>query len=135
MKRITPIAALLLAAIWAPHPTGGQTMLPAPGFHHLQLNSVNPQAAIDFYLRQFPSTSRATLAGLPALRSPNNVLIMFNKVDAPPPTEPQTAIWHFGWQVTDVRRNLETYKTRGDVKLLPLYTTDEGGSVLISSDT
>jgi hypothetical protein len=135
MKRITPIAALLLAAIWAPHPSGGQTMLPAPGFHHLQLNSVNPQAAIDFYLRQFPTTSRATWASLPALRSPNNVLILFNKVDAPPPTEPQTAIWHFGWQVTDVRRNLETYKARPDVKLLPLYTTDEGGSVLISSDT
>jgi hypothetical protein len=34
-----------------------------------------------------------------------------------------------------VRHDLETYITRADVKLLPLYTTDEGGSVLISSDT
>jgi catechol 2,3-dioxygenase-like lactoylglutathione lyase family enzyme len=135
MKRITPIAAVLLAATLASHPAGGQTVLPPPGFHHLRLNSVDPQAAIDFYLRQFPSTSRTTWVGLPALRSPNNVLILFNKVDAPPPTEPQTAIWHFGWQVTDVRRKLETYKNRPDVKLLPLYTTDEGGSVLISSDT
>ena len=37
--------------------------------------------------------------------------------------------------MTDARHSLETYKTRPEVELLPLYTTDEGGSVLISSDT
>ena len=31
-------------------------MLATPGFHHLHLNSVDPEAAIDFYTRQFPST-------------------------------------------------------------------------------
>jgi hypothetical protein len=36
--------------------------LSAPHFHHLHLNSVNPDSAIDFYTRQFPSTSRLTLA-------------------------------------------------------------------------
>jgi catechol 2,3-dioxygenase-like lactoylglutathione lyase family enzyme len=56
-------------------------------------------------------------------------------VEASPPTEPQSAIWHFGWHVTDARRSLATYKGRPEVELLPLYTTDEGGSVLISSDT
>src|SRR5207249_3215036 len=50
-------------------------------------------------------------------------------------TSPQTAIWHFGWHVTDTRASLETYQARPDVTLLPLYTTDDGGSVLISSDT
>lgn len=110
-------------------------MLPTPGFHHLHLNSVDPDAAIDFYVRQFPSTARATWGGLPALKSPNNVLLLFTKVDTPPAIAPQTAIWHFGWHVTDIRRSLATYKSRSDVKLLPLYTTDEGGSVLISSDT
>jgi hypothetical protein len=43
--------------------------LPAPGFHHLHLNSVNPEAAIGFYMRQFPSTTKATVAGLPALKA------------------------------------------------------------------
>src|SRR6185437_6878891 len=33
------------------------------------------------------------------------------------------------------RRCLEIYKTRPEVELLPLYTSEEGGSVLISSDT
>ena len=110
-------------------------MLPTPGFHHLHLNSVDPDAAIDFYVRQFASTAKATWAGLPALESPTNVRVLFTKVDTAPATEPQTAIWHFGWHVTDIRRSLETYRSRREVKLLPLYTTDEGGSVLISSDT
>src|SRR5438067_1355166 len=102
-----------------------QESLPPPAFHHLHLNSANPEAAIDFYTRQFPSTSKTTFAGAPALKSPNNVLVLFNKVNAAPPLLPQTSVWHFGWHVTDVRKNLETYQQRKDVKLLPLYTTDE----------
>ena len=110
-------------------------MLTTPRFHHLHLNSVNPDAAIDFYVRQFASTAKTSWGGLPALKSPNNVMLLFTKVDIAPAIEPQTAIWHFGWHVTDVRNSLETYKSRREVKLLPMYTTDEGGSVLISSDT
>jgi catechol 2,3-dioxygenase-like lactoylglutathione lyase family enzyme len=110
-------------------------MLPTPKFHHLHLNSTDPEAAIDFYTRQFPSTAGGSWSGFPALKSPNDVLVLFTRVDAPPPTGPQSAIWHFGWHVADSRRCLETYKTRPEVELLPLYTSEEGGSVLISSDT
>ena len=110
-------------------------MLPTPGFHHIHLNSPDPDAAIDWYVRQFPSTSKGEWGGHPALKSPNNVLVLFSRTDRPAPSQPQSAIWHFGWHVTDARQCLETYKARPEVKLLPLYTTDEGGSVLISSDT
>ena len=110
-------------------------MLPTPGFHHLHLNSVDPDAAIDWYVRQFPTTHRTEWHGYKALHSPNNVLILFDQVDAPPVSEPQSAIWHFGWHVTDARASLAEYQRRPDVTLLPLYTTDEGGSVLISSDS
>ena len=110
-------------------------MLTAPGFHHLHLNSVDPGAAIDFYVRQFPTTAKTSWGGLPALGSPNNVLVLFTRVATAPATSPPTAIWHFGWHVTDSRGTLESYKGRPDVKLLPLYTGDDGGSVLISSDT
>ena len=58
--------------------------LPAPKFHHLQLNSVDPDAAIAFYMKEFPSTSKTTWEGMPALSSPDNVLIVFNKVARPP---------------------------------------------------
>ena len=110
-------------------------MLPAPGFHHLHLNSVDPDAAIDFYVRQFPRSAKASWGGLPALAAPNDVLVLFTRVVAPPPTSPQTAIWHFGWHVTDTRASLASYQDRPDLELLPLYTTAEGGSVFVSSDT
>ena len=131
---------------------------PVPGFHHLHLNSVNPEAAIEFYTKAFPSTSKTTFAGQPALRSPNNVLVLFNKVATPPATQPQTAFWHFGWHVTDVRAALDRF-LRQNVTLVPLYTglhpnaqsprvggpglpavasakeSDGAGTVFISSDT
>ena len=64
-------------------------MLPTPGFHHLHLNSIDPDAAIDFFTRQFPSTRKGEWGGRPALVSPNNVLILFDKADRPPPTAPR----------------------------------------------
>ena len=112
----------------------GQPSLPAPGFHHLHLNSVDPEAAIAFYVKAFPSTSRVTFAGQPALSSPNNVVVLFNRVAAPPPTQPHTAFWHFGWHVTDVRAARDRF-LRDGIPLLPLYTGDTPATVYISSDT
>ena len=85
-------------------------MLPTPGFHHLHLNSVDPAAAIDWYARQFPRCTKGEWAGFPALLSPNNVMVLFTKVDRPPPSSPQSAIWHFGWHVTDVRKSLTAFQ-------------------------
>jgi catechol 2,3-dioxygenase-like lactoylglutathione lyase family enzyme len=110
-------------------------MLPTPGFHHLHLNSVDPDAAIDFYIKQFPTSSKGSWGGFPAVLAPNNCRILFTKVATPPVSEPQSAIWHFGWHVPDARATLEAFKGRPEVSLQPLFTTDEGGSVLISSDT
>src|SRR5436189_6428568 len=110
-------------------------MLATPGFHHLNLQSVDPDAAFDFYTRQFPSTRKGRWGGHPALFSPNDVMVLFDKVDRPPASEPQSAIWHFGWHVTDTQATVESFKRRPEVNMRPLYTSDEGGSVLISSDT
>lgn len=110
-------------------------MLPAPGFHHLHLNSTDPRAAIQFYTRRFPTTYATTWGGLPALHSPTDVLILFDKVDSPPKTSPQTAIWHFGWHVQDTRQTMDVFKGDAEVTLLPLYTGESGGSVYVSSDT
>jgi catechol 2,3-dioxygenase-like lactoylglutathione lyase family enzyme len=110
-------------------------VLAAPRFHHLHLNSVDPDAAIDFYTAHFTTTSRSTWGGFPALASPNQVLILFTEVPTPPAIAPQSAIWHFGWHVTDTRASLDTYRSRVGLKLLPLYTGDVGASVFVSSDT
>ena len=129
------LGSLAVAALAArAQPVAPPAPLPAPGFHHLHLNSVNPDAAIAFYAAQFPSTTPATFGGQPALRSPNNVWVLFARVDAPPPTAPPTAFWHFGWHVTDVRASLQRYRQRG-VTVPPLYTGDGNGTVFVSSDT
>lgn len=130
------LLATAIAALTQTPALGQAPALPAPGFHHLHLNSVDPDAAIAFYVKQYPSTSKTTWGGMPALASPNNVMVLFAKVAAPPVSDPQiTAFWHFGWHITDERKAVETYVARPDVKLMPLYTTEEGGSVLVSSDT
>jgi len=110
-------------------------MLPTPGFHHLHLNSVDPEAAIDFYTKLFPSTRKGSWGGIAALHSPSDVLVLFDKVAAPAPTQPQSAIWHFGWHVNDAQAAVRSFETRPEVTMRPLYTSEEGGSVLISSDT
>jgi catechol 2,3-dioxygenase-like lactoylglutathione lyase family enzyme len=110
-------------------------MLPTPRFHHLHLRSTDPAAAIGFYARQFPSATSGTWGGSPALLSPNEAMILFDKVDDPPTTTPQSAIWHFGWHVTDCRASVATFDTRAEVETQPLYTGVEDGSVSLSSDT
>jgi catechol 2,3-dioxygenase-like lactoylglutathione lyase family enzyme len=110
-------------------------MLSAPGFHHLHLNSVDPDAAIEFYVGRFPTSRKTRWGTLPALGCPNDVLVLFTQVATPPPTSPQTAIWHFGWHVTDTRRSRDGYVHDPSVTLLPLYTGDGDGEVFISSDT
>jgi catechol 2,3-dioxygenase-like lactoylglutathione lyase family enzyme len=128
-------ARYLVALLGVPlYGAAGQPQLPPPHFHHLALNSTDPEAAIAFYLKEFPATARASWEGLPALVSPTHVMIVFQKVAAPPPADPQvTAYWHFGWTVPDSRAALEVF--RGQNLLVPFYTDDQGDYVGISSDT
>jgi catechol 2,3-dioxygenase-like lactoylglutathione lyase family enzyme len=136
MKAV-PFSAALAATIvglGSASPQSQSAALATPGFHHLHLASANPEAAIAFYTSAFPSTSKTTWGGLPALRSPNNVLVLFTKVDQPPATQPQTAMWHFGWHVTNERAALSRMRAAGTT-VLPLYTSDEAGTVGISTDT
>ncbi|WP_419816603.1 VOC family protein [Glacieibacterium sp.] len=130
MKRLLLVA--LGAWAWAGAGGAAAADLPAPRFHHIHLNARDPEAAIAFYIKAFPTTSRVSWQGKPALSSPDDVLIVFDKVASPPKADPeQTAYWHFGWNVVDARASLATFKDR----LVPFYTGDGGGFVGISSDT
>jgi hypothetical protein len=93
----------------------------------------DPDRAIDLYTQAVSQHLQVNLGWIPALKT-GNVIMLFTKVDSAAPTKPQTAIWHFGFHVVDVRKNLATYQ-QNKVPLLPLYTSPEGGEVLISSDT
>jgi catechol 2,3-dioxygenase-like lactoylglutathione lyase family enzyme len=112
----------------------GSDLAATPGFHHLHLLSANPEAAVAFYTKAFPTTSKTAWGGLVALRSANSVLVLFTKIDQPASTQPQTPMWHFGWHVTNERAALARMRADG-ITVLPLYTNDDGGTVSISSDT
>ena len=61
MKTRTILLAAILGVIFA-QAGGAQTKspadaLPAPGFHHLHLNSMDPDAAIEFYGKDVPPVS------------------------------------------------------------------------------
>src|SRR5262245_24010468 len=136
MKAMLLGAAVAAAFVWSGVPRAGaqSDALPAPGFHHLHLNSMNPDTAAAWYAKEFPSTSKTTWGGTTALKSPNNVLLLFAKVDQPPATQPQTAVWHFGWHVTSERQTMARLRADG-VTLLPLYTGEGDNTVNINSDT
>jgi catechol 2,3-dioxygenase-like lactoylglutathione lyase family enzyme len=133
------LAVLAAAAICATlaviaAPASAQPQLPPPRFHHIELNSVDPDAAIAFYVKQFPATARTVWEGKPALASPDNVLVVFNKVPRPPAADPNvTAYWHFGWNVVDSHRSMEAWGAQN--LLVPFYTDEQGDFVGISSDT
>jgi len=84
------------------------------------LNSVDPDAAIDWYLGLWPSAERTEVAGRPAVAS--EMYLIFEAVDRPPPgafdpalgrPEEQSAFWHIG---------AFTNTTDGDALLQPLGT-------------
>src|SRR5260370_34575790 len=115
-------------------------MLSAPGFHHLHLNSVDPDAAIDFYVRRFPASVKTRWGGRPAPGAPNDVLGLFDRVPTPPPASPQTAIWHFGGHVPVTRHTLAAFHGPArpgptDVELLPRSNGGAAGAVLGRSET
>lgn len=107
--------------------------LPPPHFHHIHFNSTNPDTAIAYYTEHFPSSSRDVWAGFPALKT-GKVYLLFTRVASPAPFKPQSAFWHFGWHITDIRERNMIYVQR-HIPLLPLYTGDGDGFVYISSDT
>ena len=131
----TTLTVLAIAAMVSTNPIAQSDALPTPGFHHLHLNSMNPEKAIDWYVKAFPVNAKVTWGGQPALKSPNNVLLLFTKVVQPPATQPQTAFWHFGWHVLNERETMARLRDMG-VTLLPLYTGREDlPTVNINSDT
>jgi catechol 2,3-dioxygenase-like lactoylglutathione lyase family enzyme len=132
-RMVMAVAAVVLAC--GPGAYAQTAVLPPPSFHHLMLNSVDPDAAIAFYTKAFPTTKRTSWGGYPAIVSPTNVLVVFNKVAAPPVSDANiTAFWHFGWNPPDQRQKVAALQAQG-FKFAPLWTGVGDGSVVVSSDT
>lgn len=108
--------------------------LSPPRFHHVHLRSTDPSSAVDFYTRQFDAVTSGVWGGYPAAFSANDVMILFEKDDNIR-SEPQSALWHFGWHVTDSRATTDDFLARDEVQSLPLYTGVGDDHVPLSSDT
>lgn len=74
-----------------------------PPLHHVGLNSIDPEGAIAWYRRLWPSAVRTEVAGEPGVQG--EMLLLFHKVDTPPSgawshalhrSVPQSAFWHIG---------------------------------------
>ena len=105
-------------------------------FHHVHLNSVNPKAAAEYYLKPFPkSTTKTTFNGYEAVKT-GNVYLLFTKVNTPPLTElngPQSSVWHFGWNTPDSRKYDEEFRAKG-LKIAQMWDAADGKLVDMSSD-
>ncbi|MBI4421498.1 MAG: VOC family protein [Gemmatimonadetes bacterium] len=134
-RRAPGIRLLVLAGLTAAAPAnlsaqGRDSERSRPELHHVGLNSVDPDRAIDWYLRVWPAARKTVVAGRPGVQA--EMLLLFNKVSAPPPgawrddlhrSDPQSPFWHIG-AFTNTTNLRERLKAAG-VTNLPLFTSPE----------
>lgn len=129
---VTRSCPALLALVWLAQaiPASAQSRkAELPRLHHVGLNSVDPERAIEWYLKIWPGAERTVVAGQPAVDG-EGMLLLFNKVDRPPPgawsntlhrSVPQSAFWHIG-AYTNSTDQANRLKPLG-INHLPLFTS------------
>ena len=86
----------------------------SPGFHHLHLGATNPEAAIAFYTKAFPSISKTIWVACRRCGRPTTCWCSSRRYrPAGAATQPQTAMWHFGWHVINERAALARMRADG----------------------
>src|SRR4029077_11209708 len=131
MKTSSIVTVVL--ALWVLALAGQAPPPPEIRFHHVHLNSVNPAAAAEYYTKAFTTSVKTTFNGEVAVRTVNGPLLLFTKVNTPPTTQPQSAIWHFGWNTPDSRAYLQRFHTL-KLDVVPMYADPENTVIEISSD-
>jgi catechol 2,3-dioxygenase-like lactoylglutathione lyase family enzyme len=81
-------------------------------FHHVHLNSVNPEAAIDFYATHFNAARDRFQGTVPAVRAQGKWLL-FNKVNQPPAWPVLSSLYHIGWGAPDMQATYKQLVDRG----------------------
>ena len=125
-----------------PGGAGGIVGRETPALHHIHLNSANPAAAIDAYVKAYPTNTRARALEQDGFKTSNGVVMLFTRTSAPPPVigpdrpeAAQTAFWHHVWNVPDVRATLATFRrTVPGFRLIPQYLDPDGTTGEFSSD-
>src|SRR5262252_5719454 len=103
MKLTFILASLFLAlssTTRQPLQTTSQSAPPLAHFHHLHLNTLDPEGAINFYTSRF-ACEKGRFLDHDAVWAQRSWLL-FNKVKTAPPAGLTSAIWHFGWGAEDM---------------------------------
>jgi catechol 2,3-dioxygenase-like lactoylglutathione lyase family enzyme len=116
---ILAIAAALLAIGAAAQPAQ-----PLVHFHHVHVNSLDPELAIQWYTKHF-ECERAKFGGEDALWT-GRAWILFHKVDQMPPWKITTALYHIGWGATDPKADYHRFVDMGARIQSPLMDLGEG---------
>ena len=123
--------------------TTGASPLPMPRFHHIHINSVNPQNSVEWYATFWPHGRKTTFAGMPAFLG-DDVYLVYSKVAKQAPgafdstlqrSVPQSAFWTFGSTFTDTM-GLVDRLTKLDSRrfaFLPVYTGPDDDKGVVRS--
>ena len=97
LPKTTTIALALVAALRLdPASLGGQnppevvkkpgSVLPAPLFHHIHINSTRPERSLEWYAQYWPNGKKTTYAGFPAFTDGQGFYLLYTQVpkQAPP---------------------------------------------------
>jgi len=127
MRRLLPIYLLLWLIPLVPQSTGGapQDNPNATSFHHVHLNSTDPSKAIEFYTRTFDVTKKTRLDGFDGVQS-EKIHLLFDRVKAPPPASPDSAIWHFGWGSMAMEADYQKHLANGVTFHTPITRLGSG---------
>lgn len=128
-SRHAPVAAtFLLTAVFAAcvhtPDTGDKPLIAGAHWHHVHINSVDPDKSIAYYGRHF-NAEAARFAGDNAVKTQNSWLL-FDKVDQPASIKMTSAIWHIGWGAPDPQAEFERQKALGNTIFTPLTDISRG---------
>ncbi|HYL35580.1 MAG TPA: MBL fold metallo-hydrolase [Bryobacteraceae bacterium] len=123
--------------------SGRSAALPAPRFHHIHINSVDPEKSREWYSKYWPAGKKTTVAGFPAFQG-SDLYLLYTKVARQAPgafdrklhrSVPQSAFWTFGSGVTDTA-GLVDRLTKLDpqaFQFLPVYSSPDDKQGVIRS--
>jgi hypothetical protein len=132
-------SAVLLISLSGPGILHGQRsadttaagMLPMPTFHHVHLNSIDPDRSLNWYAQFWPRGKKTTYGGFPAFY--DDIYLLYTKVRRQAPgafdrklqrSVPQSVFWTFGSTFTDTVAMFERLSKleRKAFEFLPVYT-------------
>lgn len=120
--------------------------LPQPSFHHIHLNSVDPEKSLAWYAQYWPKGKKTTYAGFPAFADNQGFYLLYTKVAKQAPggfdraaqrSVPQSAFWTFGsvFEGPDTKgfRDRISKLDPKQFQLVPLYGGPEGKQTAMNS--